>query len=266
VALVDFPGQDDPRIDAHGIPIGQAQRREDLLRAACEIEIDAPEAVAAGSVLPLTIAITNVGAGHNVPSGFSQERQIWIELAVRDATDTVLYQSGYLVDRAHPETGEVDADGRLDDEDLQNLHIVIDPETMEAEIEHGPDYDQRPARNLGLVNFGNEFKRLGGGGLEEVFMPFLANHMDNSHSIPPLETARAAYDVPLPAGVPGPLRVSARLRFRAFPPRFLRALAQARPDLVDEVLVDRSLVVDMAEAERTVAIAGEAEATGALGR
>ncbi len=258
IALVDFPGQAPQGLDSHGLPVGQVDRRRDLLRAACTIEIDAGEVSGDGRTLPLSIGVTNVGAGHNVPSGFSQERQVWIELTVTEAGGTKIYESGFLIDRAHPETGEITPDGNLDDEDLENFHAEIDPATMEAVLEHGPDWDQRPAVNLGLTNFGNQFRRIGRFGNEEVLSPFLANHMDNSHSLPPLETVWTRYDVPLPKGVTGPIDVSARLRFRAFPPHFLRSLAQARPDLVNEALVDRNRIVDMAEASAKV-VPGERE-------
>jgi hypothetical protein len=252
IALIeDFPGQDDPGLDSHGYPIGQAQRRDDLLKSAATIDLSAPLTVTGGDVLPITVDVTNIGAGHNIPSGFSQERQMWIELIVADAGGEIIYQSGYLQDSAHSETGELTPDGNLHDEDLQNLIVVIDPETGEATtLEHGPDYNLRHGNspvNLGLANFGNEFIRVGSTGEEEeVFIPFLADHMDNSHSIPPLETESVRYDVLIPVGTTGPISITARLRFRPFPPRFLRLLAQARPDLVDEALVDRNTIIEMA--------------------
>ena len=252
IAFIDFPGQAPQGVDSHGLPIGQQERRRDLLRAACTIEIAVDDAAAAPGVVPITVGVTNVGAGHNVPSGFSQEREIWIELIVTDADGEVVYESGYVVDRAHPETGENALDGRLNDEDLEEFHAEIDPLTMEAEIEIGPDHNQRPARNLGLRNFGNEFRRIGIERDDEVLSPFLANHMDNTHSIPPLETIWTRYDVPVAESARGPLHIAARLRFRAFPPHFLRTLARARPDLVDEALIDRNRIVDMAEAEISV--------------
>ncbi len=248
IALVDFPGQASQGADSHGMPIGQVDRRRDLLQVACAIKIEVDDMSADTRVLPVRVGVRNVGAGHNVPSGFSQERQVWIELVVTDATGETVYESGYLIDKAHPESGEMSADGSLDDEDLENFHADIDPATMEAVISLGPDHDQRPAKNLGLKNFGNRFRRIGVAGDEEVLSPFLANHMDNGHSVPPLETVWTRYDVPLPASVAGPVQVSARLRFRAFPPHFLRTLARARPDLVDEALVDRNVIVDMADA------------------
>ncbi len=252
VALIDFPGQLDDGLDAHRIPIGQAQRRGDLLRAACTVAVETPAEVAPGEVLPIAVDVTNVGAGHNVPSGFSQERQMWIDLRVTDAGGTLIYQSGYLVDQAHPDTGEIAPDGRLNDEDLNDFWGSVDAATMEADLVDGPDRNQRPEVNLGLYNFGNQFVRVRQAAAGEVFMPFIANHMDNSHSVPPLQTIRVPYDVPLPEALSGPLHVSAQLRFRPFPPRFLRALAVSRPDLVSEGTVDRNLIIDMAEAAADV--------------
>jgi hypothetical protein len=258
IAFIEgFPGQSGQGTDGHGIPASQDTRRRDLLRAACELDVRVDEARRSardgGGLLPLVVEVTNSGAGHNVPTGFSQERQVWIEITVTDAEGTLLYESGYLRDKAHPETGEMVPDGNLDDEDLENLLVTIDAATMEADIAHGPDHDDRPDVNRGLVNFGNEFHRIeDDGAAEEVFFPFLANHMDNSHSIPPLATAEAPYDIELPADVVWPVNVDVRLRFRAFPPRFLRALAAGRPDLVSEDIVDRNRVVDMAEASLEV--------------
>ncbi len=252
IALIDFPGQDTQGNDSHGLPIGQDDRRRDLLRAACTLELEVDGPSEDGRTLPISVGVTNVGAGHNVPSGFSQERQVWIELTVSGAAGEEIYRSGFLVDHAHPETGEMVPDGSLDDEDLENYHAEIDPATTEATIEYGPDRNQRPEVNLGLMNFGNQFRRVGTFGNEEVLSPFLANHMDNSHSLPPLETVWTQYDVPLPDAISGPVQVGVRLRFRAFPPHFLRLLAQARPDLVDEALVDRNRIIDMAEAEATI--------------
>jgi len=270
IALVDFPGQDDEARDANGNVIGQVQRRQQLLESAATLSVSAPAAVARGEVASVVVDVTNVGAGHNIPSGFSQERQMWVELIVSDANG-ILYESGTLIDTAHPETGEMHPDGNLDDEDLRNLvgpdgisGGVIDPVTLEANVHHGPDYNQRhahPPVYKGLANFGNEFIRIptdaSGNPLkdadghfveEEVFMPFLSTHTDNSFSIPPLDTEHVRYDVDIPADAVGPVRVSARLRFRALPPRFLRALAQGRPDLVNEKMIDRNRIVEMATA------------------
>ena len=118
---------------------------------------------------------------------------------------------------------------------------------------HGDDYDQRHGDhpvNTGGRNFGNEFEMLNTatGEHEGIFIPFGATHTNNSFSLPPLTTEEVLYDIPVDLGTSGPLSITARLRFRPFPPRFLRLLAQHRPDLVDEALVDRNVIVEMAEA------------------
>ena len=190
---------------------------------------------------------------------------MWVELTVEDAAGTVVYKSGHLEDSAHPETGELLPDGNLDDEDLLNFIGTIDPITLEADVVHGPDFDRRhehPPVYQGIKNFGNEFKRVATDAMgnpifdpatgeiveEEVFMPFLSNHTDNSFSIPALETEQVRYDVVIPADAVGPLTITSRLRFRALPPRFLRALSAGRPDLVTETIVDRNRIIDMVEA------------------
>lgn len=245
VALVKFPGQDDAKEDDWGMPRGQKQRRRDLIRSACVIDLlETPEALDPSSThLPVTVNVTNVGAGHGVPTGFSQEREVWIELIVEDAVGTQIYETGTLRDSAHPETGEDTPDGRLEDEDLRELVGRLDPHTFEVIGEEpGPDARDE-ARQLGLVTFTNHFERNG----HRVDVPLLADHFNNSRSLPPLETVRVPYRIPLPRGLVGPLTLRARLRFRHFPPRFLRMLAEGRPDLVTEATVDQLEIIDMAE-------------------
>ncbi len=248
-----FPGQNNSGLDAFGRPIGQLQRRDALLKAAATISLDGPVIALEGRKLRINVDVANVGTGHNLPSGFSQERQCWVELIVRDGSGAIAYQSGWLVDKPHPETGEMAADGNLDDEDLENIIVKLDALGNVISLEHGPDYNQRHRSypvNTGLRNFANEFERLNPqtGEHEEVFVPFYATHMNNSFSLPPLTTERIPYDILIPEGTQGPLQITARLRFRPFPPRFLRLLAGHRPDLVNEALVDRNIIVDMAEA------------------
>lgn len=252
IALIEeFPGQDSVGTGSYGEFIGQVDRREELLKAAATMKINVPNSAAAGGVLSIAVDVTNVGAGHNIPSGFSQERQMWIELVVTDANAGEIYKSGYLIDSAHPETGELMPDGNLDDEDLQNFTVKLDP-VVGNNISKipGPDYNQRPhGVNIGLVNFGNEFISYNDTANEEVeeFLPFAAEHMNNSISIPPLQTRTNLYDIPLPTSIEGPITIKARLLFRAFPPRFLRFLAEqtAEFNLIDEALVDRNKIVEM---------------------
>ena len=74
---------DDLAVDASGLPLGLEARRAQLLRHTFRFEVATP--VRVGSRLTIPLEITNVGAGHRVPAGFSQEREIWVELTVTDA-------------------------------------------------------------------------------------------------------------------------------------------------------------------------------------
>ncbi len=252
-----FPKVDTYETDQWGFPMGQAQRRRQMLRAACTLTLEGtPTNLTRESpVIPIRAVVTNIGAGHRVPSGFSQERQVWIELIVRDDAG-LIYESGYLRDKPHVETGEMQPDGLLDDEDIDDRHFTIDIETLDSKYEPGPDHDQRPAVNLGIKNFQNAFIRIAADGTRDlVINPLLASTVDNSRSLPILTPVEVRYDVPVPQrGIVGDLRVSARLRYRAFPPEFLRLLAIREPQLVSEETVDRNVIVDMAEAQATISV------------
>lgn len=252
-----FPTTDSDKKGLWGFPLGQEQRRRQMLRAACTLTLEGtPTSLSTDvGVIPVRVVVTNVGAGHRVPTGFSQERQVWIELIVRDDVG-VIYESGYLRDKAHAETGELEPDGLLHDEDLEDRHFKIDLDTFETEYEPGPDVNQRPNVNLGIINFQNEFLRIHpDGSREPILNPLAADAMDNTHSLDMLVPFVGAYDIPVPdRGIVGDVKVTARLRYRTFPPEFLRFLAQREPQLVSEETVDRNTIVDMAEADMSITI------------
>ncbi len=47
----------------------------------------------------LTVTITNVGAGHSIPTGVGDLRQVWLEITIRDKTHKTSFQAGMLNDR-----------------------------------------------------------------------------------------------------------------------------------------------------------------------
>lgn len=81
-------------LEPSGVPLGLEARREQLLRHTFELSIARGTRV--GSRLEIPIEIKNVGAGHRVPAGFSQEREIWVELTVRDGRGDVVYEVGKI--------------------------------------------------------------------------------------------------------------------------------------------------------------------------
>ena len=170
-----------------------------------------------------------------------------MELVVSDDAGA-LYSSGALTDNAHPETGEDEADGFLHDEDLDEGVFYEDNKWGVPIREPGGDANQRPEANLGLVSFRNHFIYVDvDGEWHETETPITANHMDNTHSLDMLVPRTYNYDVVFGRPVKGEVLVSARLRYRSFPPHFLRKLAVFAPDLVTEEMIDANVIVDMAE-------------------
>jgi hypothetical protein len=256
-----FPHQNDTTVDTLNMPRGQRQRREQILKMACRLEWGDTPKILDGNVdtLPVRFTITNTGAGHRVPSGFSQERELWVALTVRTEEGEVIYQSGNLQDRAHPDFGENSPDGNRADEDLEDYRRTIDPHTFEVIREvPGPDINLRPFKNLGLVRFENAFLRKN----ERVHAFFLASQMDNTRSLPMLTPVPVAYDVPLGSLTQGPipyrgkLVIDVKLKFRAFHPEVLRTLAKREPQLLDEKHIDRNDIVEMASLKKTIPVRG----------
>ncbi|WP_437878967.1 hypothetical protein [Sorangium sp. So ce513] len=161
---------DEPSLDAHGIPASARRRRDLLLRRTFRFALGAPRrAGAAGERVEIPIDIENIGAGHKVPAGFSQEREIWVHLTVRDGDGRLLY-----------EVGRVDSA----DEDLRDkvfVRVTTDPDANNpfrasgaqgglfgADVRDGPDvplWNPPPRlggtsfRGRGLINFQNGFLR-----------------------------------------------------------------------------------------------------------
>jgi len=151
----------EPTVDVSGIPLGARQRRDLLLAAAMRFELAGPGR--SGERIEIPILVENVGAGHRVPAGFSQEREIWVHLRVTDARGRVVYEAG-RVDRG--------------DQDLRDkifLRVNTSPEPNDflgrvqglfgADVADGPDLPQwtevgpGELRGRGLVNFQNGFLR-----------------------------------------------------------------------------------------------------------
>jgi len=231
-------GYPDPYVagdDAHGFPKSIAARREALLNAAVRINLDKTDSTAQPGQ-DFTVRVQCVAlTGHRFPAGFSQERTTYIQLSVTDDNGFLIYQSGYQVDKPHPDTGEAQADGNLDDEDLEHVHAVVDPgrhtdkyspgaannghtnQIFELGPDDGPEARVYAGTDEGLVLFRNELTRvfLPGQNLgrtdaagnpviartphyEETFSAAFANTVDNFRSLRPLVPRTFRYTIHLP--------------------------------------------------------------------
>ncbi|MBC8188293.1 MAG: hypothetical protein H8E78_08845 [Proteobacteria bacterium] len=246
VPLVKYPGRD--------VQVG---RRQMLVDSGFKIVIE-PERnlsnpgmpIEPGDIVRVDIEITNVGAGHRYPAGFSHERQNWVQLFVterealengtpgnttddldpydpdapcmlqqtiarsaEDSRDPVgaarlllagcAFRSGFVLDKAHPETGEMVPDGNLRDEDPEDFFVVTGTrmrgEPGDARIEVLPG---APGRALSISNICEEATALAyrasisaGSGLdmrEGSTFPFQARFCDANLS-PPVPGEEATF-------------------------------------------------------------------------
>jgi eukaryotic-like serine/threonine-protein kinase len=155
---------DELGLDAAGIPLGARARRDLLLASAVRLELGTIER--RRGVLEIPLVVENVGGGHRVPAGFSQERELWIHLRVTDGAGRLVYEVGRI---------------ERDDEDLHDktfLSVTTNDDRRDgagrplglfgADVADGADaprWEPPPElggnrfRGRGLVNFQNGFLR-----------------------------------------------------------------------------------------------------------
>jgi len=98
---------------------GHADMAKKRLQSAAALELTPPTRLKTGEMGTLKVKVTNVGAGHNLPTSLTEVRQMWLEVEVTDAKGRKLLRSGWL-DKEHniePEaiifdTYAVDKDGK----------------------------------------------------------------------------------------------------------------------------------------------------------
>ena len=94
----------------------EAERR---LQSAATLALKIPERAAPGDTIRVEVAVTNVGAGHAIPTSITELRQVWIDLEVADVEGDPVFRSG-----------EVDARGKVDEEAVM-YHAVLADENGE---------------------------------------------------------------------------------------------------------------------------------------
>ena len=79
----------------------QAKLTREMLRSAATIElVELPRSIPAGGLARLAVRVTNSGAGHKLPTGFPEGREVWIDLTVHDALGRQVYRLGAVKDGA----------------------------------------------------------------------------------------------------------------------------------------------------------------------
>jgi hypothetical protein len=196
-----FSGVDLPMLDGFLAPAERdeaVQRIGDLLVSAGDLAILAPQEVPAGGEIDLLVTATNRIPAHNLPTGSTFLRQMWLDVTVTDALGGLVFR-----------TGDLDANG-----DLRDWWSTLDPLG---------DHD--------LVAFHSNLIDPAG---DPTFLPWEAIEMQTA-AIPPLYPRTSTFFVPTASDTPGPLHVEARLRFRQVAPYVLRAVGME--DKVDGLVL-----------------------------
>ena len=94
-----------------------AERATAMLQSAATMEfVDPPEQLRSGQMVTVKLKVSNVGAGHKLPTGFPEGREIWVDFKVTDATGKELFRSGAVRD-GHTEKGTKNFKVLLGDKD-----------------------------------------------------------------------------------------------------------------------------------------------------
>ena len=144
----------------------------------------------------LRVVVESLTAGHNVPTGFTSERQLWVSVTVTDGGETV-----YV-------SGDLDTYGDLRD---SLSHDVISGEV-------GLDEDLVNFQSLNLLRAGDFL--VSGYEVHETVFPFDADYIFR-RSLAPLEARSFTY--PLPALGPS-AHIEVGLHYRNLPPYVLYRL------------------------------------------
>lgn len=208
------------------------EKRYELLSNAAEISVRAPERACRGEKAHIRVDVHNKVSGHSFPTGFTAERQLWVELIVRDAAGHVVFASG-----------DLDSNGDLRDE---HSH-----EVLTGKIKH----------DRHLLNFQNKFIALSHKGTERSVVISVNRNLRPLNvlrpatgisasfgrpvgfriakgSLPPLATIGHTYPVRLP-DCPGVYTYAVRLNFRHLPPTLLDHIGTPHlKHLLEVVVID----------------------------
>ncbi|WP_082073171.1 multiheme c-type cytochrome [Pseudomonas sp. LFM046] len=113
-AVLDYLGQKEA-----------AQRARDNLAKAAEISFESvPASLAPGQEVAVRVKVANIGAGHKIPTGFPEGREVWIDFRVVDSAGHELYRLGAIKDGAtEPDTRNFKV--HLGDKDGKELDIEV---------------------------------------------------------------------------------------------------------------------------------------------
>jgi hypothetical protein len=263
-----FVGVDYP-LDTVAQADPQREEREALLESAARIEVgEVVQLNEAGDALEFDVSVTNIGAGHQLPTGFAFARQMWLEVVVSDQNGNVLLSSGVL---ANPQDDLCDQDTLSDA--LADFAVGCpdgaDPQLVNFQQKLLDIIDiKRDENGDPILNDDREFILAQGPEGEETWLQHLTSGavarvrpFDGQvlARINPEETVTFTYAIPVEGGIPTELNISVRLLFRNLPPYFLRVLAANQPpNEVPQIgpIIQNLLTLEMAGLDETFVRSG----------
>jgi hypothetical protein len=117
-----------------------ARRR---LQSAATVALELPEQAPVGGQLEFVVAVTNVGAGHCIPTSITELRQVWLDVSVTDAAGRVLYRSGAVAENGQVDPAAVMYNAVLADKEGKVTYLPWRAHTMIREKLIGPKETKR---------------------------------------------------------------------------------------------------------------------------
>ena len=218
----DFPYPDDLEASALAQD-AYLEQVQSLLQASVRIQDVHVELMDDGETTELVVTLESLVAGHNVPTGFTSERQLWLHIEAKNRAGDLLW-----------ETGDLDDDQNLRD---HHSHQVI-----EGEVEVDEELVNLQSSNIYIVRH-----HIDNGSLQSsedrfetsTIFPFDAQSIIR-HSLEPLEVREYRWEI---ENIGTDATFSVALRYRSMPPYVLQALR------LDELL-DRVQIFTIDTAER----------------
>ncbi len=185
-----------------------AERIDVLLKNAVKISDVYTEE--GGDETLLMVVIESLTSGHNVPTGFTSERQLWVEVTAREG-DEVVFSSG-----------DLDVHGDL--RDHLSWAVIAGDIALDEQLAN--------FQSLNLLRVGDVAIAMPE--VYETIFPFDADYIVR-RSLAPLEQRTLSYSLP---PLSPSAEISVRLRYRNLPPYVLRALQL-------DALVERLRIFDI---------------------
>lgn len=225
--------------------------RVTLLRNAARIHVNAPTNACPGKKVGIKVDVESIFEGHNFPTGFTEERQVWVQLFVYDGRGRVIFATGDLdsnndlryVHSYDVNTGKMERDRWL--MNFQSLFILT--------TERGTDRAvvipvQRDQQQMGVMR---PSAIIAGATGRPATMRI------QKSNLPPLATRSRTYTFRMPDDLQG-CYYRARLLYRHLPPHLLdkTGVSHLKP-LLEVVTIDEAEGVIEASAGRARLALGE---------